>query len=169
MKFALLLLLLPLSISHLYGQDFVVPDKYELKTASDYTRYQDDVLKDINWLESSPINVNTRDRDHVTKFLIAWISGSPKESIVLRAGIAGKLVKYPDLFTIFMVGWARHSINTGEYKNELANTKAAVEDVIEFYNKNSAYIEKNKLVEKYIKLREKGKLESYIQDQINKG
>jgi hypothetical protein len=57
-------------------------------------------------------------------------------------------------------------LETKDFKSELNGNVAGVNAVISFYEKNKAEIGKEKAVEKYIKLKAKGKLESSIKSKL---
>jgi hypothetical protein len=62
---------------------------------------------------------------------------------------------------LFMGGWASHAIkNPGA--DDQAGTVAGLTAVMDFYQKNKSILGKNKAIEKWIKLTEKGKLEATV-------
>jgi len=66
------------------------------------------------------------------------------------------------LLMVFMCGWTKYSIETKDNNNTAMGNQKGIEAVIEFYTKNKEYLKKDNNVEKYIKLKENGKLEEYI-------
>jgi len=69
----------------------------------------------------------------------------------------------PDLLMIFMGGWAKYSLESKDFKNKNSGSMAGIESVIEFYTKNKDFMPKDKNIEKYIKMKDKGTLKEYIE------
>jgi tetratricopeptide (TPR) repeat protein len=135
-----------------------------LVTKEDYAKYEKKVIKDFNWLFETPIGVNSEKRKETNAFMMQWMSGSPNVSIELSE----KVVTYMDCsecLMIFMGSWTKYALGTAEYSKLKANL-VGTENVIEFYNFNKSKIGKNKNIEKFIKLKQKGKLEKYIKSNI---
>lgn len=147
----------------LYSQDFVVPKNYNLDKSEDYVHYEQDVIKCFNWLMKTPINEQLSKRKEANAFLLKWLSGSPNVNIEIKQEIVTFMGTSPDLLMIFMGGWAKYSLESKEYDNKIAGNLAGIEAVIEFYTKNKNLIPKDKNVEKYVKMKEKGKLKEYIE------
>ena len=91
-----------------------------------------------------------------------WITGSPTVSIEIKEEIVSFLGINPDLLMIFMGGWTKYSLETKDFNNKIKGNQMGIEAVIDFYLKNKENLKKDKNVEKYIKLREEGKLNEYI-------
>lgn len=135
-----------------------------LETKEDYTKYAQKAIEDFNWLFETPLGVNPEKRKKKNAFLMQWMSGSPDVSIVLSE----KIIPYmdcSDCLMIFMGGWSKYTLETDKFSKLKANL-AGTESVIEFYMFNRSKIEKNKDIEKFIKLKEKGKLEKYIESNM---
>ena len=64
-----------------------------------------------------------------------------------------------------MSGWTKYALTTKNY-NKLDANLAGTESVINFYSKNKTLLGKNKDIEKFIKLKGKGKIKSYIKSKI---
>jgi len=93
---------------------------------------------------------------------VTWLTGSPDVTIDVKPEIVSFMKPNADLLMIFMCGWTRYSIETKDYNNKIKGSQKGVEAVIEFYIKNKDYLKRDKNVEKYIKLKDEGKLEDYI-------
>jgi hypothetical protein len=147
---------------NLVAQEFEVPKNYVLKQKEDFSKYEGDVLKGIDWLLQTPINTQTEKRKEINTFIIAWLTGSPDVSIEIKTEIVSFMKPNADLLIVFMCGWTKYSLETKDYKNKIKGNLSGIEAVIEFYVKNKENLKKDKNVEKYIKLKEEGKLEDYI-------
>jgi hypothetical protein len=147
----------------IYSQDFEVPKNYKLDKAEDYAPYEQDVIKCFDWLMKTPINEKTAKRKEANAFLLKWLSGSPNVHLEIKQEIVTFMGTSPDLLMIFMGGWAKYSLESKDFNNKIAGSLAGIESVIEFYTKNKGLMPKDKNVEKYIKMKDKGTLKGYIE------
>jgi hypothetical protein len=145
-----------------FAQDFEVPTDYKLEEAQDFDHYEKDILSCVNWLNSTPLNKETEKRKAANAFLFKWIAGSSKIHIELKQEII-TFMDDGELLIIFMGAWTKYSIESNDFNNKLNGTIAGVESVIDFYSKNKGAISKNKAVDKYIKMKEKGTLKDYLE------
>jgi hypothetical protein len=157
------LILSSISMS-LFSQDFEVPKNYKLDHAEDYESYEQDVVKCFDWLMKIPINEQSAKRKEANAFLLKWLTGSENVSIEIKQEIVTFMGTSPDLLMIFKGGWAKYAIESKDYNNKIAGSLAGIESVIEFYTKNKDLMTKDKNVEKYIKMKEKGTLKEYIEE-----
>lgn len=149
----------------IFAQGFEVPS-YELKKVEDYARYEQDVIECVNWLLLTSVEIHPEKRKEASAFLLAWLSGSPNVQIEIKPEIVNFMGSSPDLLLIFMGGWAKHTLHTKDFDNKIAGSLAGIESVISFYTKNIDEIKKDKNVEKYKKMKEKGKLSSFIEKNV---
>lgn len=164
------LIIICLSFGFLFpvvAQEFEVPKNCVLKAKEDYPKYQQDVLNAIDWAFKTPIDLQANKRKDVNAFLIMWLTGSPAVSIEVNSDIVTFIKPNAELIMIFMYGWAKHSIVNNTNDKVSGNIKG-IEAVIDFYTKSKDKMLKDKNVEKYIKLKEKGTLESFIQKKTLK-
>ncbi len=159
----LMVLFLALNIA---AQEFEVPKNYVLKNKADYPKYETDVLKAIDWLLQTPINSQPEKRIEVNRFLIMWLTGSPDVSIEIKSEIVSFSKLNPDLLIIFMGGWTKYALENNYSKNKVMGNMKGIETVIEFYQKNKSDLKKDKHVEKYIKMKDKGKLEEFLSKNV---
>lgn len=162
MKKTLGTLLLIFLFINLFSQEYEIPKKYNFLKDEDYTAYENDVLKTIDWLIQTPLNIKKEKRIEANRFLMTWLEGSPNVTIEIKQEIVTFVSPNADLLMIFMCGWTKYSLENKDYENTKAGNLKGVEAVIDFYLKNKNYLKKDKNVEKYIKLKESGKLEEYI-------
>ncbi len=157
-----LLMLIAASLA-LNAQDFEVPKDYRLVDGEDYAPYEQDIIHCVDWLINTPLNEQTEKRADANKFLLQWLTGSPDVHIEIKPEIVTFLSTTPDLLMIFMGGWAKYSLKTKKFDDKINGTLKGIESVIEFYQKNRGFLKKDKHVEKYIKMQEKGKLTEYVE------
>jgi len=161
-KISITLILITISFG-LYSQDFQVPKNYKFETVDDYAPYEKDVTNCANWLMETPLNEQAEKRKEANAFLLQWLSGSPDVHIEIKAEIVTFMSTSPDLLMIFLGGWAIYSLESKDFDNKVAGNLAGIESVIEFYTKNRTVMKKDKNVEKFIKMKNKGTLKEYIE------
>lgn len=146
----------------LVAQEFEVPKNYVLKEKEDFSKYESEVLKGIDWLIQTPSNIQPEKRKEINSFVMTWLTGSPDVIIDINPKIVSFMNPNVDLLMIFMCGWTKYSLETKDYNNKINGSQKGVDAVIEFYIKNRKNLKKDRSVEKYIKLKEEGKLEDFI-------
>ncbi len=147
---------------NVFAQEFEVPKNYVFSNKEDYAKYEADILKSIDWLTNTPIQTQPEKRKEVNTFVMVWLTGSPNVSVEIKTEIVNFMEPNPDLLMIFMCGWTKYSIETKDYKNKIIGNQKGIDAVIDFYTKNRENLKKDKNVEKYIKMKDKGTLEEYI-------
>jgi len=162
----------------LSAQTFEVPKDYKLVEKEDYAPYEQDIVKCVDWLISTPVNKEQEKRKEASAFLLKWVSGSPTVHVILDEKIVSFLdEKTPELLFIFMGGWVKNIIEANNYKNTVAEAKedtngivagnmAGIEAVINFYTSNKKFLPKNKDIDNYIALKKKGELKEYVEKNI---
>lgn len=156
------LILFSLVTIGLFAQDFEVPRNYEFSKKEDYARYEGDILNCIDWLLNTPVKENPAKRKEGNAFLIQWLTGTPAVSVEINPGIVSFMEPNAELLIVFMAGWTKFTLQTGEKGNKVKGNMNGLEAVMDFYTKNRENLKKDKNVEKYIKMKEQGKLEEYV-------
>jgi len=147
------------------AQDFEVPKGYSFFELEDYENQRSNVIKAVNWLESTPINEQATKRKKVNSFLMEWLTGSTDVSINIDSDVV-TFMDCGDCLMMFMGSWARYALINKDYNNNFKGNYEGVEAVISLYEKNRERLGSIKAVEKYIKQKNKGKLENYIKTKI---
>lgn len=148
-----------------FSQEFTVPDNYVLEQEIDFKRYEKDVLNAIDWLYDTPANEQTKNRKEVNSFLLEWFTGCPYIFLEINTDIVN-FVDNGDLLIMFLGGWARYVIEAEDYDDDAAGCLAGMELAIDFYQKNSPHLQKDKNFEKYVKMHEKGTLKDFIEKNL---
>jgi hypothetical protein len=146
------------------AQEFEVPTNYKFENIEDYGFYRDDVMNAIHWYETTPLNEESEKRQLINQFLFQWLSGSPSISINILPYVMELSKENPDLLMVFMGGWARHQIQFEEHNNLKLNM-LGINSIIKLYKLGG--INKDKNLEKLIKIIEKGNLEQWVQERIS--
>ena len=99
------------------AQTAPVPDKYEIETAADCARYNDDVLRCAEWLRTTPYDpTKSGEWLRVAGFLTRWSAGtdevmyeiSEETAPVLGAGLG--VEKMSLLFSAYLAGGAEYAL-----------------------------------------------------------
>ncbi|RYD76430.1 MAG: hypothetical protein EOP53_14695 [Sphingobacteriales bacterium] len=159
------LFFLLLGTQTVYAQKFEVPKEYTLKAPEDFTKYKDQVVAAVNWMNRTPLATDTAKRSEVNAFVLAWISGNPDLTISLHQNIVSFAEINPQLLIIFMGGWAKFAIINPTDMTNIKGNLAGLRAVFAFYDKNQE-LTPDKSLEKLIKLNEDGLLRKWIAEQL---
>lgn len=146
-----------------FAQSFEVPQNVQLETATDYAKYEQDVVRATDWLVGTNLDMERARRKEVGTFLVKWITGSPDITVELNNGIGDLYGQNTDLLLIYMAAYSKYCI---QHKNaaKFDAVKAAVLTMAEVYTKGIR-IEKTAEMEKFIKLND-AKRDKYIREQL---
>ena len=167
-KIIFILLLAFVSNVGMGQENYSVPKDYKFSKAADYKTYEPKVKETIEWLLTTSMSKDPIKRQNANKFLMAWLTGTPDVSINIQPDVVNFLEKNGELLIPFMGGWVKYSLRNNYSKDILQGNKAGIEAMVDFYNKNRSFLQKDKNVEKYEKLIEKKELERYLDKIINK-
>jgi hypothetical protein len=159
MKYTLLLLVI--TVIHCEAQEFEVPVNYAFKKPADFAAYEADIVKCYDWLMKTPSDAELEKRQDAGAFLMGWLSGNPNLAIEINPRIVNFMDPNPDLLLIFAGGWSKYAITSKE-NDKVKGNLAGLEGVMQYYQKNRNRLERDKHVEKYIKMRDAGELESFV-------
>lgn len=146
------------------SQDFEVPE-YELEAAEDYAEYEDDVIAGFNWLVSNAPDHEVAKRAEVSKFLLAWMTGSPNVSIVIDAEVLTFMNSSPTMLVVFLGGWTKYALENDAYDDAYQGSLAGLNAVVAYYSAYKDKLGKDKNIEKYVKMKSKGKLEAFVKSK----
>ncbi|MBR9919742.1 MAG: hypothetical protein GYB31_02820 [Bacteroidetes bacterium] len=161
MKTLLLAFCLFFSLNQVFAQQFEVPSDYKLETAEDFAFYERQVIACVDFLNNTSPKEQQEKRQEASAFLLQWLMGAPNVTVELNEHFITFAESSPELLSIYLGGWTRHALLTGE-KTNFAGNLAGLEAVINYYNRYRALLNKDRNVEKFIKMQEKGKLADYI-------
>jgi hypothetical protein len=149
------------------AQTYEVPKDYVLKVKEDYPKYNDDVVKTVDWLQQTSWAEQTDKRKEASAFLIAWITGSPDVSVEIGSALLKLADKNKELLITFMGGYTKYAIlHKSDFDKNQANV-FALRAMIEKYN-NEPTRKKDSAMEKLIKMDKDGKLEEWVKTDFLK-
>lgn len=140
------------------AQSFEIPD---YKKAEDFEAHTEDVLMAINWLKENPLD--HPDRKQANAFVLAWAEGSPSVKVELQGYVMELADENPDFLLLYIGSWIDYELNHPE-SGKVDKNLAATNGILDYYEKFEA--NKDKDIEKLIKLKKKEKLEGWIQTKI---
>lgn len=147
-------------------QTLASSDSYTLETEADYVRYEDDLVEAVNWLINEPLDYEDDLRVLRSGFVMKWIAGCPYLAVELNEDIVPYTEDCFNCMIVFMGGWAKYAIENKVYDNPLEGNMQGTNAVIQFYNRNKTELGNIKSINKFIELKAKGKLQSYIEKKI---
>ena len=148
-----------------HSQTFNVPN-YKFDSQEDYDKYEQDIVKCVDWLVSTPANEQSKKREAANRFLTLWATGTKSFTIRVNTDITPFVVKSADLLLMYMGGWSKYGIVNKENYNETDAYIAAIETAILFYSNNKSTLKKNKDMENFIKMRNNDTLEEYVKGKV---
>ncbi len=158
----LLLAILMAAPTLLTAQSSPVPSGYKLKKDADYKKYEQDVLKCIEWYDNTPVKKYPAIRKEVENFLVTWHQGTPYVSITLGDMAIKAAEGNPSMLMTYMNGWSQYVIKGGDDSDKAAALLAAINHVLDTYQNKDSGLEKNKYLDKLLKSREKGQLKDLV-------
>ena len=148
------------------AQDYTVPKHYTFKSNQDYTTYEPEVVKAIDWLERTPWNGQIKKRDAVKAFVLTWIDGSPDVTITINSELVHLAKNNPLLLGSYQFGYTKYAI---QHKTDFSDTKAKSAGVKALLTKYQAEPDhkQDDEVEKVIAIDKQGKLDNWITTDFN--
>jgi hypothetical protein len=150
----------------LHAQTFEVPEGYKLEDAEAFYKYRGDVVQCVNWLIKTPVNQEVDKHRAARAFLSKWINGSPDVHVFLSPVMLPFMESNPAFNLIFMGGWAKYAIESGDLENKLEGSYHGLLAVVTMYENNRGVIRSDKEIEKLVKLHKKGKLRGFVEKNL---
>jgi hypothetical protein len=148
------------------AQSFAIPDSLP-KTKADFINSESEVIKMVDWYESTPMDMEQNQRKSAGLYLMSWISSSPTVTVNLNAKVVPMTKKYPELLVGFMGGWARYSLQNNYSKNVVQCNMAGIRCMVKMYMSNLDHgMKRNKDIENLEALDQNGGLEDYVVKQL---
>jgi len=142
------------------AQEFTIPD---YQSGEDYSKQEENLLKVIEWLKTHP--TDHPDRTTANAYVMAWATGSPTVSIGITEYVMSLNDGNPQYLLLFIGGWIEYALNNKDDYSEFEANYAAVNTIVAYYSKD-IYAEKDKDLDKLVKLNKKGKLKDWVQKQL---
>jgi hypothetical protein len=144
---------------------YQVPATINFSTAEDCRRNKEEFIKATDYLLLAPIDA--ADRRKVNAIAMLWMTNSDEVSININADVLEEVATHPELMMVFMIGWARHVLQTGDVSDlsgNLAGTRAA----LKYYKDPAHKAPADKKLDRLAKLDAKGELEAEMSGLLKK-
>lgn len=142
-----------------------VPEEYSLLLAEDYNKYQPQILETIDWYLWRSMGLDNDKRQTAATFFMKWLTGTPTVTVDIDPKIVNFMDINPQLLLPFSMGWTKYSIENNS-TGRIKACMAGIEVIVDYYNANRAFMNKDKNIEKYEKLIKNNKLENYISKNL---
>ncbi|MGZ3753174.1 MAG: hypothetical protein ACXVAU_17960, partial [Mucilaginibacter sp.] len=140
---------------------------YVLKAKEDYPKYEEDVIKTVDWLQQTPWTEQADKRKEANAFFVAWITGSPNVSISIGSPLIKFTEKNSQLLIAFMGAYTKYALqHKSDLDKDLANA-TALRALMDKYTSEQDHVKDN-AVEKLIKVEKDGKLADWIKTNFYK-
>jgi hypothetical protein len=144
-----------------YAQhEFTVPE-YKLEANEDYAKFEQDIIKAANWLETTAVSKDMAKRKNVNVFVATWLAGSPNVRITFHPLVAKLSKKNHQLLGMFMAGYARYALENNYEKDEVKLYAAGIRSVINLYNLGGD-VKSNTTLQQAIGAEKAGILENWV-------
>jgi hypothetical protein len=156
-----------------YSQD--ISGDQNWKSAKDFRKVEDKIIKNILWLESNPNIENDNNTKAVAAYVLKWLIDCPYITVNIdvdfTAEITSSSYEYASNISIaFMFGKALYAIENQDNKsNDLDATVRGIVGMVNVYKaiktaKGDAA--NNESLEKLKKLNDEGKLKEYVENKL---
>jgi hypothetical protein len=147
-----------------FAQHYEPPANVKYNKPEDYKKYEKDVLRCIEFLETSPLT-DSLDRTRANGFLMNWLTGCPYITVSIEAYLLQLVTINKDFLGIFMAGWTKYAIQNPKERDEIKGHLAGLHAIIKYYKENKS-AKKDKLVDRIVKADDEGKLREWVDTMI---
>ena len=168
MNVGLLTIALVLCLSTTLAQSPIaprIPEHYEWKTAREYKRDEDLVIRTLQWLCANPLSTGIEYRSKATLFVMEWIAGSPRLTLSIRSADLPFYESYPDLLFPYIQGLALKKLGKPACESELEAMVGGF-SVVGFMIESDPVLKKEKALQPLLKAYKKNKLQPYVEELL---
>jgi hypothetical protein len=147
------------------AQEFEVPPDYKFEKKEDYARYEQDVLKCIEYLENIPLDDESALTKDANAFLLKWMTGCPYVKIELNRYVVKLCTENKEFIMLFMGGWTRYTLQHPDSMDSFKGNLAGLESIIKVYQSGRG-VSRDKKIEYIIDVQKEGKLKEWLEAQL---
>jgi len=136
-------------------------------TKEEFIKSEPAIISVADWLENTPLNLETDKRKYLNTLLLTWLTNSPTITIEIDSKITPLSKKNPDLLPVFMAGWTKYSLQNAYSKDPVKCNLAGIKSVLRVYKMGEG-VKKDKDIDKLAELDAKNELESWIAAKLEK-
>ena len=153
------------AFSSLFVKAQTVPnfDQIKLEKATDFKAAEPFVLQTANYLLTTPIIKESKDRLNSLKFITSWMRGTPDHSYVFT-DVPDKIGRDNDILGVYIAGMAKYSLDNKAISKDAKLVKLnALIILLDYCEVKENNIRMTKQLKKLAEAREKGQLEEAFQ------
>lgn len=154
-----------LAFCSIYANAQTVPDfdQIKIEKATDYKAAEPFVLQTANYLLTTPIIKDSKDRLNSLKFIGKWMNGTPDHSYIF-SDIPDKIGRDNDILGLYMAAMAKYSLDNKNVSKDAKLVKLnALILVLDYCEVKENKIRMTKQLKKLAEARAKGQLEKAFQ------
>lgn len=171
MRNILFFVLFSVIASNVYAQKV---ENTSWSTIEEFKAEEPTIIKNIIWLENNPIATSQNDTKELSENIINWLSNTPYISVILdevfiESLLNNKQFKYAEKFKVtYLFGKSLYVIEHQDSLNEVKASVRGIEGMVLVYEELKLVDPSlwNSQLEKYCRLRARGKLEKYVRNRI---
>ena len=148
-----------------FAQKFKVPENYVLETKADYKKYDKDIIKCAEWLESENTDANDPKMKGAIEFMVLWVTGCPYVNYNVYVRIDVLLNECPALRVFYMAGWARNVLTNEGKTNKVDNCVAGMKAALKAYKTHKSFNRSN-AIDDLVEEERKGNLREWVADRL---
>jgi hypothetical protein len=150
----------------LRAQDFTVPDGYAFKSKEDFAKYEPQVLKCIEYLQTAPLGADAAKRRPANAFFMAWVQGAPNVNVEVQSYMMGLSSKNKDFILVFIAGWTRAELAHPGSADKTEYHLAGLRSVIKAYTQAAGVVQDD-AVDAIVQQEKDGKLPEWLKDNLS--
>jgi hypothetical protein len=165
MKYLIFVGLFGFANGALWAQELQVP-LVILSNADTCTKYESNIVNIAKWMEQTDLDKAKDKRQEAVDFVLQWMSSCKSVNVEVNDPVGVLYGKNDPLLGIFIASYCRYTIENRTTVTRFDATKAAVQSMMNVYKKGIA-VSKTREMEKAIKYWDQGKLDEYIQEEMD--
>ncbi|MCB9064564.1 MAG: histidine kinase [Chitinophagales bacterium] len=143
----------------------VVPASLILDQRWNYDNYTHLVVPTVDWLQSTPLDSNTKLRTRHDNFLMYWLQKNEDVTVHMPDYLINFQNADREFYFIYSGGWIKHALlNKGASRKDCSI--AAVEAVLDYYNKDNG-VARNDYLDHLVQIQKDGKLNNLFDSSDN--
>ena len=147
------------------AQRFEVPADYSFDSKEGYHKYDNDIIKCVNWMEKTPPKESNNKVKKAGDFLAEWLTGCPYVHFAQNVRIDAFLANSPELRIYYMGGWARYALQNPIKTSKVECCMAGIRCAIKVY-KDNKFLDRDPNVDEVAGIDAQGKLQEWVADRM---
>jgi hypothetical protein len=149
----------------LRAQEFSVPEGYAFKSKEDFAKYEPQILKCIDYLETAPLGSEAGKRKPANAFFFTWVQGAPNVNVDMFAYVMGLTSKNKDFLLVYIAGWTRAELAHSGSADKIEYHLAGLRSIIKAYTQAPGAIQDDG-VDEIARAEKDGKLLEWLKPRL---